>query len=140
MGSIRIRSELCSGCRSCELSCSLKHHGYFEFAKSRIRVVHDEERSEIEIQMCIQCKERSCIAVCPTAALSIDDKTGAVLFDEKLCIHCRKCHKACAYNGVQWDYEMNVPMICDLCGGDPECLKPCRLHKALTPMSEEVIL
>ena len=138
MEKIRVRAELCAGCRSCELSCSLEHFGYFEFARSRIRIVHDEEWSDIDIHICIQCDERSCIAACPTNALSIDDGTGAVHLNQPLCSHCKKCLKACAYNGVRWDYEFNVPMICDLCGGDPECLKPCRLHRALTPMSAEV--
>ena len=124
-------NEKCSGCLACELSCSFKHYGYFDRGKSRIRILHDEELSEIEIQQCIQCEERSCVGACPKGALSINDEYGHIVHDESLCIQCKKCFKACQYNGVFWDEERNYPLICDLCDGEPECVKPCKLHQAL---------
>ncbi len=138
MGFINRSPADCTGCRSCELSCSLKHFGYFDYSKSRIRIIHEEEHSEIEIHQCIQCDERSCVEVCPVDALSIHERLGNIELDAELCIGCRKCENACKYNGVMWDYEAELPLICDLCGGDPECLKPCRLHKALLPAGKEV--
>ena len=132
MAYITRKNEMCSGCLGCELSCSFSHYGYFDRTKSRIRILNEEEHSEIEIRGCIQCDERSCVEVCPKDALSINEEYGYVMHDERLCIQCRRCYKACKYNGVFWDEERNFPLICDLCEGDPECVKPCLLHKALT--------
>ena len=130
--------EKCSGCLACELSCSMKHFGYFDRSKSRIRIIHEEELSKIEIQQCIQCDERSCVEACPSGSLSIDPEYGHIAFDEGTCTQCRKCYKACRHHGVFWDEERSYPLICDLCGGEPECEKPCRLHRALTLNPQEV--
>ena len=130
--------EKCSGCVACELSCSAKHFGYFDRAKSRIRINQDEELSEIKILQCLQCDERSCVEACPTNSLSIHPEYGHIVHDAGTCIQCQKCHRACRHHGVFWDEERNYPLICDLCGGDPECLKPCKLHQALTLNPQEV--
>ncbi len=131
MPGIKHIEEKCSGCRACELSCSFKHFGYFDLAKSRIRIHNDEELSDIVINGCIQCDERSCVEACPEGALSINNEYGYIAHEISLCIQCRKCFKACKYNGVFWDEEMNYPLICNFCEGDPECVKPCKLHEAL---------
>ena len=130
--------ENCSGCVACELSCSIKHFGYFDRSKSRIRIIQDEELSEIKVQQCIQCDERSCVEACPTGSLSIHSKYGHIVHDAGTCIQCQKCYRACRHHGVFWDEERNYPLICDLCGGDPECLKPCKLHQALLLNPQEV--
>ena len=140
MGFIDKKPENCSGCRSCELACSLKHFGYFDFSKSRIHIEQEEEHSVIEIHQCIQCDERSCVNVCPTNALSIDTELGYICLDEEACTGCRACYKGCKYNGVMWDDENEKPLICDLCEGEPECLKPCRLHQAITRSIKEIVL
>jgi len=137
MGFITIKTDNCAGCKACELSCSLKHYGYFDCTKSRIKILRDGERWSVAIQQCIQCNQKFCIAACPTNALSLDSSLGCIQYDAVLCISCKKCFKTCPHHGVQWDEEHGQPLICDLCGGDPECLKPCRLHGALTRNSKE---
>ncbi len=132
-------AEKCSGCLACELSCSLRHFGYFDSAKSRIRILHEEELSDIEIRQCSQCEERSCVKACPSGALWVDPTYGYVAHDEGACTKCRRCLHACRHHGVFWDEERNYPLICDLCEGDPECLKPCRLHLALTRFQSEEV-
>ena len=126
----RIASN-CAGCLGCALACSSEHFDYFDIDKSRIRIKMDEETFKIEIHQCIQCTERSCVEACPVGALTINEEFGYVKHDENTCLQCKKCFKACNYNGVYWDYERNYPLICDLCKGDPQCVKPCRLHEAL---------
>jgi len=128
----------CSGCLACELSCSMRHVGYFDPSKSRIRIIQNEELSEIEIHQCCQCDERSCVKACVDGALSIDPRYGYIVYDRDACTQCRKCYRACQYHGVQWDEQDNLPLICDRCIGDPECVKPCRLHEALVIARKEV--
>ena len=66
-------------------------------------------------------------------ALSIDPVTGAVRCDHGICIKCGLCIKACAHKGIGFiatDGEDRIG-VCDLCGGDPKCVKRCFL-KAIT--------
>ena len=131
--------QKCTGCLACELSCSMKHFGYFDISKSRIRIIQNEELSDIAIHQCIQCDERSCVQACPVGALNINQKYGYVAHNEEICIQCQKCYGACKCNGVFWDEERNYPLICDLCEGDPECIKPCKLHQAVMINHKEVL-
>lgn len=140
MGYIEIKPENCSGCLSCELVCSMEHYGYFDFKKSRIQIIQDEEHSVIEIHQCIQCDEKSCVENCPVSALSVDPKLGYIRFDSEVCIGCGTCLRKCKYNGVIWDQENSSPLICDLCNGDPMCVKPCRLHQSLILSNKEAVI
>jgi Fe-S-cluster-containing hydrogenase component 2 len=61
--------------------------------------------------------------------MSKDKATGAVLVDEKKCIACWACIEPCAKDraGVirKSKDEKVIVGICDLCGGDPSCVKAC---------------
>jgi len=139
MSYLKLTFENCSGCLGCELACSLQHYGYIDLFKSRIMIIADEEMSDIEIHQCIQCEERSCVSACPAGALSINDEFGYIMHNESICIQCQKCFKSCKYHGVFWDEENNYPLICDLCGGDPQCVKVCKLHKAVQINEKEAV-
>jgi len=117
----------CSGCRLCEIACSLHHEGRIWPEASRIRVFMLIPTVEIP-HLCTQCHDYPCVEVCPTEpkALSIDDKTGAVLVNRELCISCGRCIEACPGNVPFLHPGDNKATICDLCGGDPECVKICQ--------------
>ena len=91
MGYIEKKPEDCSGCLACELACSFRHTGCFDFNKSRIRIIHDEEFSKIEIHQCVQCDEKSCVNACPVHALSVDPDLGCIRLDEDTCTGCKAC-------------------------------------------------
>jgi Fe-S-cluster-containing dehydrogenase component len=65
------------------------------------------------------------VAKCPTKALTVDEKTGAVLVDDGKCIACGLCITACPGNVPHLHPNRKHIVICDLCGGDPECAKIC---------------
>lgn len=118
-----IYGDKCTGCRICELVCSLKHDGVCNPTKSRIKV----ERRSVALDIptvCIQCDERYCIASCPQGALS-QAADGSIRVDEDLCTACGLCMNACPFDAIRTHPSKHVAMICDLCGGDPLCVKYC---------------
>ncbi|RLG49081.1 MAG: 4Fe-4S dicluster domain-containing protein [Thermoproteota archaeon] len=120
----------CSGCRMCEVVCTLHHEGRIWPEASRIRVFMLIPTLEIP-HLCAQCHDYPCVEACPTEpkALSVDDITGAVIVDRELCISCGQCIEACPGDVPFLHPGDNKATICDLCGGDPECVKICQKGK-----------
>jgi Fe-S-cluster-containing hydrogenase component 2 len=79
-----------------------------------------------------------CIASCPANALSTDPLTKAVIVDREKCISCGACIKACPGNVPILHPNDKKVTICDLCDGDPECVKVCTEagYNALTLVDE----
>ena len=128
--------EECSGCRICELVCAIKHFGVNNPKKAAIRVMttypHPVMRMPI---VCSQCKVPVCADACPVDALTRKD--GVVDLDTDICISCMKCVDACPFGAIYAHADVDSPIKCDLCGGDPECVKSC-LYEAIEflPMDE----
>ncbi|MFB3818820.1 MAG: 4Fe-4S dicluster domain-containing protein [Candidatus Methylomirabilales bacterium] len=113
----------CTGCRMCELACSLAKTGAFAPALSRIRVhVFAEDFKHIPLA-CFQCSDAPCARACPAAALLQGD--GLVRFVREKCIGCRMCMLACPFGVISFDDETRAIAKCDTCDGDPECVKFC---------------
>ena len=121
----------CTGCNSCMLTCSFAHERLYDFSKSRIRVQKNAERAECIPRVCIQCEEAPCLSACPVGALSRDSSTGAIQVDGEACTGCKICVASCPYEGIGFDEESQLPLICNLCGGDPACVKFCRFTQAI---------
>jgi Fe-S-cluster-containing hydrogenase component 2 len=125
MKTLIFNTELCTGCRACELACSFHCEGVFAPSKSRIRIVKmDEEGIDVPTG-CEQCEDAVCMAVCPVKALKRDEKTGAVLLDGDVCIGCKECLVVCPFGAIHFDPDKRIFYKCDLCNGDPECVKWC---------------
>jgi len=120
-----VHPELCSGCRACQVACVAAHDAVFGLAAARIRVVKDEAQGLDEPHVCRQCRRAPCIAACPVEALYRDETTNAVLLRAERCIGCWSCVDACPFGMVALQPETGLATICDLCGGDPECVKRC---------------
>jgi Fe-S-cluster-containing hydrogenase component 2 len=58
-------------------------------------------------------------------AISRNEEIGVVVINEDLCIGCKSCVIACPLGGILYHYIKGCAMKCDLCGGDPECVKFC---------------
>jgi anaerobic carbon-monoxide dehydrogenase iron sulfur subunit len=122
-----VDEKICSGCLSCELACSgAKQDGAaFRPAIARIHVAKLEHEGIDRPLACRQCGQARCVAACPAAALSRHPQTKAVLLDESLCTQCRACAAACTFDAIRFHPETGFPLICDLCGGDPACVRRC---------------
>jgi Fe-S-cluster-containing hydrogenase component 2 len=130
-GVIVVDTNVCGGCRLCESVCSLSHEGVINPELSRIQVLRDWTKPntigvEWEPVTCMQCVNAPCLQSCPTGAISVDETTGARVVNPGLCIGCHTCENVCPFNPPRVKYNsLNKALKCDLCGGDPQCVKYC---------------
>lgn len=115
----------CSACRRCEIACSLHHEKRIWPEASRIRVFMLVPGAEVP-HLCAQCHDYPCVEACPADALSVSRETGAVLVDREKCTACGLCIEACPGRIPHLHPTENYALICDLCGGDPRCVKACQ--------------
>ncbi|NHJ21376.1 MAG: 4Fe-4S dicluster domain-containing protein [Candidatus Lokiarchaeota archaeon] len=120
--------EKCSGCRRCEIACSLYHEGKIWPEASRVRVFMFVPGVEIP-HLCFQCDDYPCVQACPEEALSVDDRTGAVITDKSKCTACGTCIDACPGRVPHLHPQHDYIVICDLCGGNPKCTVSCQEGK-----------
>ncbi len=121
---IKRNYEKCSGCRNCEIACSLFHEGKIWPEASRIRVFMFIPGVEIP-HLCFQCEQRFCVEACPVQALSIEEKTRAIKVNSSKCTGCSLCIDACPGRVPHLHPNGKYIVICDLCGGEPKCVKVC---------------
>lgn len=115
----------CTGCRLCEMVCSVKHSGVNNPVRSRIHIINWPGESFELPMFCPQCEEAPCIAVCPKDALTRDPILDRVTLDYDQCIVCKMCVIACPFGGIAVDSVDHRIIKCDLCDGDPACVHVC---------------
>jgi len=117
----------CTGCRTCELACAFAHGQLAQPGLSRVKVYPTGPDRHLPL-LCLQCSQAACLQVCPTAALSRNEGTGAIELAEQRCIRCRLCVVACPFGNLHVDERSGAIVKCDLCGGDPACARFCPTH------------
>jgi Fe-S-cluster-containing hydrogenase component 2 len=124
-----VERRRCTGCNSCVFACSLFHEGVVRPSTARLRVLRHQSVVDVPI-ICWHCPDAPCAQACPTTpkAIARDPETNVVKFvDEKTCLgdKCGNCAEACPPEFLRPHPETGRPMFCDLCGGDPQCVKAC---------------
>ncbi|MBM4338113.1 MAG: 4Fe-4S dicluster domain-containing protein [Deltaproteobacteria bacterium] len=122
MKKIVIYPERCTGCRLCESICVLYNDKVNDLSRSRIRILKKHSLGLSTPVVCSQCKKPPCGKACPVDAIHKDDD-GCVKIDQETCIGCEACVSACPF-GVMMALPDKV-VKCELCDGDPQCVKYC---------------
>jgi len=117
--------DLCTGCRTCELACSMAKLGAYAPKLSHIQVTTESEGLRSQPNTCQQCEDPACRRSCPVDAFKRDEKTNAILITSEKCIGCQNCVTACPVAAIQFDKTTNKATKCDLCFGDPQCVRYC---------------
>ena len=138
---------LCTGCMRCMTTCSTYNFGATSLSKSRIQVIRHEghaitsmdEEDNLIFQplVCQQCDKPHCQSVCPVKAISVDKETQAKTINYDRCIGCRLCMTACPFGAMRYDTLRKKVFKCELCEGDPQCVKFCPTN-ALQFLPKEV--
>jgi Fe-S-cluster-containing dehydrogenase component len=127
--------EKCTGCGTCELICAIKKENAYNPHCSRIKILRLYQLANMAIA-CRLCENPPCVIACPLDCLVQSEKTGAILVNEEKCDCCGWCIQACPYGAIMVNPEKETVMMCDLCGGDPQCVEWCP-EEALELVTEE---
>jgi len=138
MKRIFIDVEKCDGCKNCSVACMQAHRRdsgnvytlNLSDAENETRnfIFLDEKGKNIPI-FCRHCAKPECIMSCMSGALSKDEASGHVLYDEEKCGSCFMCVMNCPFGVLKPDRKTRSKVIkCDFCNHDPEgpnCVRMC---------------
>jgi Fe-S-cluster-containing dehydrogenase component/DMSO reductase anchor subunit len=125
----------CVGCHACAIACVNENQlepGRFW----RQIVTHNPARAPqvptFHLSLaCNHCLDAPCLRYCPALAIARDERTGAVIIHDDLCIGCRYCSWVCPYDAPRFNDARGVMEKCTLCshrlaeGLSPACVTLC---------------
>ncbi len=123
MKKIVVYPENCTGCRLCESTCAIFNENVNNLSKARIRTVKNHLLGLSVPVVCHQCRKPPCAESCPMDAIIKDVDTGIVKINYDECIGCETCIQACPFGAISALQDKVVK--CELCGGDPQCIRYC---------------
>ena len=122
---LKIKEYACpDNCDICREACR-KSQREMPPGTSGIKAVQIPEIKANTAIVCNQCSEPVCEENCPTGAIGKNPDDGVVRIDQDTCLGCGLCSLACPYGGIDYDPVTKTTFKCDLCGGNPECVKAC---------------
>lgn len=134
MKQLLVRSEVCVGCKSCELACAVAHSqtktlfgAVLEAERPRKRVfVETDGLLNVPLQ-CRQCTDMPCVHACMAGAMHRDALTGLVQVAAEKCVGCWMCVMVCPF-GVITEGSSRQAVKCDRCrelAYEPACVSAC---------------
>jgi carbon-monoxide dehydrogenase iron sulfur subunit len=135
---IKVISDRCLGCRSCEMACSSSHSPGGIRGRTTVppRIwVHPGqvrgghvEGSKPYIVTCHHCAKPKCLDACISGAI-FSDPSGKVLYDQDKCVGCWKCITVCPFGAIDRDVKAKKIIRCDLCAqrSEPACVVACKV-------------
>jgi len=117
---IALNEARCSGCRTCQVICSLHNFRENNPKKAAVKIIgHFPSPGHYEIKICDQCGV--CAATCPFKAINEID--GVYIIDREKCTGCGQCIEACPSNAMFKHPAENAPIKCVACG---QCVELCQ--------------
>lgn len=134
MKQLLVRSEICVGCKSCELACAVAHSqsktlfaAIFEPETPRKRVYVETDGTVNFPLQCRQCSDMPCVHACMAGAMYQDQETGLVQINAEKCVGCWMCVMVCPFGAIN-EGQVHKAVKCDRCRDldyDPACVKAC---------------
>ncbi len=115
----------CSFCGLCAMACSLTKQGRIAVSQSRIRLETAGDCRPLRAAVCAQCEEPACVTACMRGIIDRDEASGLVTRRTEDCFRCAACAVNCPAGACMEDEVLNAFVSCDLCGGDPLCVRVC---------------
>ena len=122
---VTLYPDRCVGCKNCEYACAFMQQGDFSKNHAIMQVNYYPQAGICLPLTCAQCNDAPCMEICPAAAISRDPETNAVVIDPDRCAGCKMCILACPFGNINFDHVKLVSRKCNLCEGDPLCVKTC---------------
>ncbi len=122
---LTINPDNCNGCRLCEMACAITNVKAFDLTQSRVKVISFGREFFRFPVVCFQCDTPVCAQACPTGAISKDATSGIVKVSKTKCIGCRMCIVACPFGNISFSPREQKAVKCELCDGDPQCVRFC---------------
>jgi phenylglyoxylate dehydrogenase beta subunit len=118
--------EKCNGCLECEKACIAAHASSVAVGKSRIKI-SKEGGDKRKAVVCVHCETCPPYEVCPSALIEFHEDGKYWTLDEHRCFACMACIPRCPYDGIFFEGEFGIETayMCDLCKGEPKCVKAC---------------
>ncbi len=118
--------DKCNGCLECEKACIKAHPSSVAAGRPRIKVTKDGGKHKAI--MCVHCEACEPSELCPSALLEFHNEGKYWTLDEHRCFACMSCIPRCPYEGVFFEgaFGVETAYTCDLCAGDPACMKVCK--------------
>ncbi|MBR9727655.1 DMSO/selenate family reductase complex B subunit [Shewanella intestini] len=139
-----IDTTVCSGCKTCMVSCKdrsnvnagLKWRRVYEMVGGSWNKQADGSFQQDVFSYytsigCNHCSDPACVKVCPVGAHTKRESDGFVLIDADKCIGCQACASQCPYDAPQFDANTHKMTKCDGCndrvakGLMPQCVESC---------------
>ncbi|HZJ85338.1 MAG TPA: 4Fe-4S dicluster domain-containing protein [Syntrophomonadaceae bacterium] len=122
---LSIDREKCTGCGICQVVCSLTKTGAVQPSLGRIQVHRDKRNLLQMVSVCQHCAEPACQTACLMEGIGKDFTSGEIFRDLSKCFGCGACTVFCPISAPIIDLKQGVVVTCDLCDGDPTCIKVC---------------
>jgi formate dehydrogenase iron-sulfur subunit len=147
----------CTGCEACVGACKAENklgrdrawkwqQDIDALSATRFCTVQRRPGRHFVRQQCRHCLEPACVSACLVGALQKTD-TGAVIYDQSLCMGCRYCMMSCPFGIPRYEWDSPAPWVrkCVLCyqrlkqGQQPACTEACPEQATIFGTREEML-
>lgn len=132
-GLLVVNTDKCTGCRRCEMNCTLVNDGCVSGYMSRVKItrnlfasrndtgLYTDDKWTYYPDTCRQCADPACAKVCPMKAIYADEE-GIKRIDTDKCVGCGACTVACPWHMPTVNPITRKSTKCIQCGA---CVAGC---------------